>query len=141
MKLGLKRGNNVWSAINRYTLRTQWSHSAIEVRGRLYESSALKGKQYKSGVRDYALTPEVANQFTWIDLGESGNEQALAAYELIRGHSYDYASLISFQLPISVRDSKREYCHELSALMMGIDYKGYKTPELLLYNAILKNMP
>jgi hypothetical protein len=141
MKLGLKRGSSIWSAINRYILRTQWSHSAIEIHGRIYESTALKGHQYKSGVRDYLLTPEVANQFTWIDLGESGNKQALAVYELIRGHSYDYASLISFQLPISVRDSKREYCHELSSLMMGIDYKGYKTPELLLYNAILKNMP
>jgi hypothetical protein len=138
MKLGLKRGNSAWSAINRYALRTQWSHSVIEVHGRIYESSALKGDRYKAGVRDYVLTPEVASQFTWIDLDESGDEQALAAYELIRGHKYDYASLISFQFPISVRDSKREYCHELSCLMMGIDHKGYKTPELLLYHAVLK---
>jgi hypothetical protein len=138
VKLGLQRGNSIWSSINRRTLRTLWSHSAIEVQGRLYESNAIKGKQYKSGVRDYVLTPEVASRFTWIDLGESGDEKALAAYELIRGHAYDYASLISFQLPVSVRDSKREYCHELSALMMGIDHKGYKTPELLLYRAVLQ---
>jgi hypothetical protein len=138
MKLGLKRGNNIWSGINRNLLRTQWSHSAIEVRGRLYESSALKGKHYKSGVRDYELTPEIASEFIWIDLGTEGDEAALAVYELIRGHDYDYASLVSFLIPVSARDSKREYCHEVSSLMMGFEHKGYKTPELLLYHAVLQ---
>lgn len=138
MKLGLKRGDAVWSSINRYLLKTQWSHSAIEVQGRLYESTALKGEHGKSGVRDYELTPEITNQFTWIDLGTDGDEDALAAYELIRGHSYDFFSLISFPIPVLARDSKREYCHELSSLMMGIDHKGYKTPEILLYHAVLQ---
>lgn len=135
MKLGLKRGDTAWSAINRYTLRTQWSHSAIEVRGRLYESTALKGDQPKAGVRDYPLTLDVAAHFEWINLGAARDAAALAAYELVRGHGYDYISLLSFELPIRIRDSRREYCHELSALLMGIDHQGYKTPELLLYYA------
>lgn len=130
MKLGLKRGDTVWSAINRHTLRTQWSHSATEVRGRLYESTALKGDQAHAGVRDYPLTPEYAAHFEWFDLGNAHDDEALAAYDLIRGHCYDYISLFSFLLPARIRDSRREYCHEVSLLMMGIDYQGYKTPEL-----------
>lgn len=137
MKLGLKRGNTVWSSINRYILKTQWSHSVIEVQGRLYESTALKGEHGRAGVRDYELTPTIANQFTWIDLGTDGDEAALSAYELIRGHGYDFFSLISFPIPVLARDSKREYCHELSALLMGIEHKGYKTPEILLYHAVI----
>jgi hypothetical protein len=137
MKLGLKRGDTTFSSFNRYLLKTQWSHSAIEVQGRLYESTALKGEHDKAGVRDYELTPDIASQFAWIDLGTEGDEAALAAYELIRGHGYDFFSLISFPIPVLARDSKREYCHELSALLMGIDHKGYKTPELLLYHAVL----
>lgn len=137
MKLGLKRGGSTWSSINRYILKTQWSHSAIEVQGRLYESTALRGDHDRAGVRDYELSPEIANQFTWIDLGTAGDESALAAYELIRGHGYDFFSLISFPLPVLARDSKRDYCHEVSGLLMGVEHKGYKTPELLLYHAVL----
>lgn len=137
MKLGLKRGNTIWSVLNRYLLRTQWSHSAIEVRGRIYESNALKGDKYRAGVRDYELTEDDASQFVWIDLGNEKDNEALSIYETIRGHGYDYCSLIPFALPIEVRDAKREYCHELCTLMMGIDHKGYKTPELLIFNALL----
>jgi hypothetical protein len=136
MKLGLKRGDTVWAAINRYILRTQWSHSAIEVDGRIYESTALKGDQAKSGVRDYLLTPEIAAHFEWFDVGTARDSEALAAYEKIRGHGYDYLSLLSFVIPERIRDSRREYCHELSALMLGIDYQSYKTPELLLFTVL-----
>jgi hypothetical protein len=136
MKLGLKRGDTVWSIINRYLLRTQWSHSAIEINGRLYESNALRGDKDRAGVRDYFLSESDASQFVWFDLGNEKDGEALAIYETIRGHGYDYFSLIPFALPIQVRDAKREYCHELCALMMGIDHKHYKTPELLIFNAL-----
>lgn len=137
MKLGFKRGNNPWSSLNRHLLRTQWSHSAIEIRGRLYESSALKGDKYRAGVRDYALTEEDAGHFVWIDLGNDKDDEALARYEKIRGHGYDYFSLIPFAIPLQVRDAKREYCHEASLyLMTGQEGKGYKTPEILIFNAL-----
>lgn len=133
MKIGFKRGDKIWSAINRYVLRTQWSHSAVEIRGRLYESNALKGNKYKSGVRDYELTQEEATHYEWFDLGTDKDNEGLARYELIRGHGYDYFSLIPFVLPIRVRDAKRDYCHEVTLfLMTGIEGKGYKTPEIIL---------
>lgn len=139
MKIGFKRGHTVWSSLNRYLLRTQWSHSAIEIRGRLYESNAVKGGKYRAGVRDYELTEEDANQFVWFDLGNEKDAEALARYELARGCGYDFFSLIPFALPIQVRDSKRFYCHELTLfLMTGIEGKGYKTPEIILTH-ILKN--
>jgi hypothetical protein len=137
MKLGLKRGNTVWSTLNRHLLRTQFSHSAIEIRGRLYESNALKGDKYRAGVRDYALTEEDASHFVWFDLGNDKDDEALARYETIRGHGYDYCSLIPFAIPVQVRDSKREYCHEASLyLMTGQEGLGYKTPEILIFNAL-----
>jgi hypothetical protein len=138
MKLGLKRGNTIWSALNRYLLRTQWAHSAIEINGHIYESTALKGKKYRAGVRDYKLIEEDASQFIWVDLGSEKDNEALLRYATIKGHGYDYFSLIPFALPIQVRDAKREYCHEVSLfLMTGIEGKGYKTPEILLFNALL----
>ena len=138
MKLGLKRGNNVWSGLNRWLLRTQWSHSAIEIRRRLYESNALKGDKPRSGVRDYELTEKDASQFIWIDLGNEKDDEALARYEKIRGCGYDYLSLISFALPVKIRDANRHYCHEVSLfLMTGIEGgRFYKTPELLLLHAL-----
>lgn len=139
MKLGLKRGHSVWSSLNRYLLRTEFSHSAIEIKGRIYESNALKGNKYRAGVRDYELTEADANQFVWIDLGCNKDDEALTRYELIRGHKYDYFSLIPFALPLHVRDSKREYCHELSKILMGFENKGYTTPEMLIFNALLMN--
>lgn len=139
MKLGLKRGNSAWSALNRYLLRTQFSHSAIEIRGRLYESNAIKGDKYRAGVRDYELSMNDASQFIWIDLGNDKDDEALARYELIKGHDYDYFSLIPFALPLHVRDSKREYCHELSKILMGFENEGYTTPEMLIFNAVLMN--
>lgn len=141
MKLGLKRGNNIWSSINRYLLRTQWSYSAIEINGRLYESTALKGTKDCAGVRDYELTEEDASHFIWIDLGNNKDDEAIARYEKIRGCGYDYFSLISFALPVKIRDAKRHYCHELSLfLMTGEEGKGYKTPEILLFNALKEKL-
>lgn len=137
MKLGLKRGSSVFATLNRWLLRTQWSHSAIEIRGRIYESNTLKGDKPRSGVRDYVLTEKDASQFIWIDLGNDKNDEALVRYELIRGHGYDYFSLVPFALPIHIRDSKREYCHELCKILMGFENKGYTTPEMLIFNALL----
>lgn len=137
MKLGLKRGSSVWSMLNRYLLRTQWSHSAIEIKGRIYESNALKGDKPRAGVRDYDLTESDASQFVWFDLGNDKDDEALARYEKILGCGYDYFSLISFALPVKIRDAKRHYCHEVALfLMTGEEGKGYKTPELLLFNAL-----
>lgn len=138
MKLGLKRGSSVFATLNRWLLRTQWSHSAIEIRGRIYESNALKGDKARSGVRDYELTEKDASQFIWVDLGNDKDEEALVRYEKIRGCGYDYLSLISFAIPVKIRDANRHYCHEVALfLMTGIEGgKFYKTPEILLFNAV-----
>ena len=142
MKLGFKRGTEWYSAVNRTLLNSQWSHSAVAIEcpdgWRLFESAALKGSHGKAGVRDYLLTPEVADDYVWIDLGNADDQSALERYNQVRGYGYDYASLLSF-LPVwNVRDSKRLYCHELTLHMIGGYVKWRVTPEIILYQLTIR---
>lgn len=132
MKVGLKRGSKWYHAITRMVSRSGYSHAAVEIGGRLYESTALKGDHARAGVRDYPLTAEIAAQYEWLDLGADFDSQALANYELIRGKGYDYFSLLSF-LNVEARDSRRFYCYEAVLWMLGGRTKGRVTVETILY--------
>jgi hypothetical protein len=138
MKLGFKRGDKWYSTIVRVSLCSQYSHSAIEINGRLYEAVALKNGRDRAGVRDYDLDAETASHYEWFDLGTSGEVDALLAYSKVAGHGYDFCSLLDFVTMFKIRDSKREYCHELTALMLGLEEKYRVTPEKILTHVIRK---
>lgn len=142
MKVGFKVGDHWYSSLTRIMLCSAWSHGAvaIETNGewRLYESTARKGSRPAAGVRDYLLTNDISSQYLWVDLGIDSDAQALAAYELIRGHGYDFFSLLAYLPAIQsvfgfrLRDSRREYCYEVVALMLGMPITGRVTPEAIL---------
>ena len=116
MKIGFKRGNHWYSGIVRALTRSQYSHGCVEVQGRLYESTALKGEQPHAGVRDYEMTPDTASQYTWYECSVP-DELALQRYEQIKGKRYDYVSLLAF-LTLKIRDVKRLFCYEVQLYML-----------------------
>ena len=136
MKLGFKRGDHWYSTLTRMFTTSQWSHGAVAIERpegwRLYESSATKGVHHKSGVRDYPLLPDVADDYHWFDLGTAGDQDALNRYELVKNHGYDFFSLLSFLPIFNVRDSSRLYCWELVLWMVGGYAKWRVTPEIIL---------
>lgn len=138
MKLGLKRGDHLYSTFIRYWLKSQFSHAALEINGRIYESVFLKGKQPKAGVRDYPLSSQIAAEYVWIDLGSEGESEALSRYEQVRGYPYDLISELSFLPIINVRDSKRMYCYELVLWMLGGYSKWRVTIEIILMHIVRK---
>jgi hypothetical protein len=136
MKLGLKRGNKWYHTLVRILLCSQYSHSAIEINGRLYEAVALKNGRDRAGVRDYELDAETASHYEWFDLGTDGESDALMVYASLSGHKYDYFSLLDFVTILKIRDAMREYCHELTALMLGLKEKYRVTPEKILAHVL-----
>jgi hypothetical protein len=130
MKIGFKKGHKFYSPLVRAFTTSQWSHAAVKIGDRLYESTAIKGAYHKSGVRDYPITPEIIEQYEWFDCPVD-DAIALQRYNEIKDCKYDYFSLLSF-LFIKVRDAKRYYCYEQVLYMMlgGVDERA--TGEVLL---------
>lgn len=131
MKLGLKRGDKWYHAITRLVTRSGSSHAAIEIEGRLYESTALKGEQAHAGVRDYPLTAEIAAEYMWLDLGAESDAEALRRYEIVRGMGYDFVSWLAF-MNIKARDKNRMLCYELVMWLLGGDADQRVTVEVIL---------
>ena len=129
MRLGFKRGDKWYHAITRVLLCSNYSHAAVEINGRLYESTALRGSKNQAGVRDYEITPEIEAEYEWFDSCVP-NEVALARYEEIKHCGYDYFSLLSF-LSLKVRDRKRYYSYESVLHMMLGRVDERVTPEVL----------
>ena len=129
MKIGFKKGHKFYSPIVRTFTTSQWSHAAILIGSRLYESVALRGGKKKSGVRDYEITPEVEAEYEWFDSCVP-DDFALARYEEIKHCGYDYISLLSF-LTLKVRDRKRYYCYESVLYMMTGAVDERVTPEVI----------
>jgi hypothetical protein len=134
VKVGFKRGRHWYAPLVRAFTHSDFSHVAAAINGRLYESVALKGDKGKSGVRDYDLTPEVASEYEWIDLGAAIDGDALQRYMHVYGHSYDFFSLLAFIPLIRARDSKCEYCFELVAIMLGMEINGRVNAENILFH-------
>jgi hypothetical protein len=130
MKIGFKKGHKWYSGITRGLTTSQWSHAGAWIGDRFYESTALKGDQSKSGVRDYPVTTALAQDYEWFEYNIP-DELALARYNQIKDCAYDYFSLLSF-LFLKVRDSKRYYCYEAVLYMMigAVDERA--TPEVIL---------
>lgn len=129
MKIGFKKGNKFYSPLIRTFTTSNYSHAAILIGSRLYESAALKGSRNKSGVRDCEITPEIEAEYEWFDSCVP-DEIALARYEEIKHCGYDYFSLLSF-LSMKVRDRKRYYCYESVLYMMTGRVDERATPEVL----------
>jgi hypothetical protein len=130
MKIGFKKGRKFYSPIVRTITDSQWSHAAVWIGERLYESTALRGTQPSSGVRDYLITPEITQEYEWFDCPVDDGV-ALKRYEEIKGSAYDYFSLLAF-LTVKIKDSSRYYCYEAVLYMMvgAVDEKA--TAEVLL---------
>lgn len=126
MKLGLKRGNTIYAGIIRARLASKFSHSAILINGTLYEATFFGG-----GVHETPTTPEMLSKFIFSK--EFGDDAlALKRFEERKGFKYDWFSFFAFLLPGTYRDSKRDYCFELSKYMMGGEVNGRETPETLM---------
>jgi hypothetical protein len=130
MKIGFKKGHKFYSPIVRTFTTSQWSHAAVWIGDNLYESTALKGDKYKSGVRCYPISQEISDEYEWFDCNVP-DKLALERFNQISGCSYDYFSLLSF-LTLKVRDSKRYYCYELVLYMMTGNVNERATGEVLL---------
>lgn len=130
MKIGFKRGHKFYSPIIRTLTTSQWSHAAAWIGDSLYESTATKGVQYKSGVRSYPITPEIIDEYEWFDCPIE-DDIALERYNSVCTFSYDYFSLLAF-LTIRIRDAKRLYCYELILFMMIGSADIRVTPEVLM---------
>jgi hypothetical protein len=131
MRIGFKRGNHWYAPIIQAFTHSEFSHVAVSINGRLYESVATRGDRQTSGVRDYYLIPEVAKDYIWFDCNVN-DDDALQRYARVYGHSYDFFSLLAFIPFVRARDSDCEYCYELAAIMLGMEIKGRITPEILL---------
>ena len=131
MKIGFKRGEKWHSTVIRTVLNSQWSHGAVVIDGRLYESVAMKNEHGASGVRDYPMTDAISAEYVWFDIG-GDDAAALARYKEVAGYKYDYFSLLSFLPVFNVRDSSRMYCWELVLWMMGGYAKWRVTAEIIL---------
>lgn len=135
MKIGFKRGNHWYAPFVRAFTHSEFSHAAALIDGRIYESVALKGNQDHAGVRDYPSTPEIESEYVWVDC-KVPDSIALTNYEKVKGHSYDFFSLLSFIPFVRARDSECEYCFELVARLLGIEINGRITAETLLFNLV-----
>ena len=131
MKIGFKKGHKWYSSTVRALTHSQWSHVVALIDGRIYESTATKGKYSNAGVRDYPSTPEIEAEYEWFDSCVS-DEIAIKRYKEIKGLPYDYFSLLAF-LTLKVRDAKRYYCYETILHMMVGDVSSRVTPEIILW--------
>lgn len=131
MKIGFKRGDQWYHTLTRMVTRSGYSHAALEIEGRLYESTARKGGQPTAGVRDYPLTDDVAAQYVWLDLGTAHDAEAKARYEIVRGRGYDYLSWLAY-MNIQARDKNRLLCYELVMWLLGGDADQRCTVEVIL---------
>lgn len=130
MKLGLKRGDRWYHTLTRLVTRSGYSHAALEIEGRLYESTARKGDQLTAGVRDYPLTAEIAAHYDWLDVGTENDAEALRRYDLVKGMGYDYLSWLAY-MNIKARDKNRLLCYELVMWLLGGDADQRVTVEVI----------
>ena len=73
------------------------------------------------------------NRWDLIPMPESCRPALRAALRQHAGAKYDWFSLLAFVLPGRWSDSKRLYCFELPALVLGISTRQRVTPERILH--------
>lgn len=132
MKLGLKHGRGIAAVVTRSVLRSRWSHAVLLDGDTLMESTALKGRHPHAGVRSYVPTAKELSEYSWYPVPEHLRDQALIVFAALTGKPYDFFSLLSFLPPIEARDSRRFYCYELVAAMLGVPTRWRYTVEDIL---------
>ena len=117
-------------ALVRWRLVSQWCHAGVVCDGVLHHVTVTDGL---TSTDDW--TPSRWELFALPDSSRDGLQSALQAHA---GARYDWFSLIAFLLPGRWSDSKRLYCFELPALVLGISTRQRVTPERIL-TAITRN--
>ena len=117
-------------ALVRWRLVSQWCHAGIVCDGVLHHVTVTDGL---TSTDDW--TPARWELFALPDSARDVLQFALQAHA---GARYDWFSLIAFLLPGRWSDSKRLYCFELPALVLGISTRQRVTPEKIL-TAITKD--
>ena len=117
-------------ALVRWRLVSQWCHAGIVCDGVLHHVTATDGL---TSTDDW--TPHRWELFALPDAARDDLQSALQAHA---GAKYDWFSLIAFLLPGRWSNSKRLYCFELPALVLGISTRQRVTPERIL-TAITKD--
>ena len=117
-------------ALVRWRLVSQWCHAGIVCDGVLHHVTVTDGL---TSTDDW--TPHRWELFALPDSCRYVLQTALQAHA---GAKYDWFSLLAFLLPGRWSDSKRLYCFELPALVLGISTRQRVTPERIL-TAITKD--
>ena len=112
-------------ALVRWRLVSQWCHAGIVCDGVLHHVTAKDGL---TSTDDW--TP---NRWDLIELPGSARDVLQTALQAHAGAKYDWFSLLAFLLPGRWSDSKRLYCFELPALVLGISTRQRVTPERILH--------
>ena len=117
-------------ALVRWRLVSQWCHAGVVCDGVLHHVTVTDGL---TSTDDW--TPARWELFALPDSSRDVLQSALQAHA---GAKYDWFSLLAFILPGRWSDSKRLYCFELPALVLGISTRQRVTPEKIL-TAITKD--
>ena len=117
-------------ALVRWRLVSQWCHAGIVCDGVLHHVTVTDGL---TSTDDW--TPHRWELFA---LPDSCRYVLQSALQVHAGAKYDWFSLLAFLLPGRWSDSKRLYCFELPALVLGISTRQRVTPERIL-TAITKD--
>ena len=117
-------------ALVRWRLVSQWCHGGVVCDGVLHHVTTQDGL---TQTEDW--TP---NRWDLIELPGSARDVLQTALQAHAGAKYDWFSLLAFILPGRWSDSKRLYCFELPALVLGISTRQRVTPERLLLASICK---
>ena len=111
-------------ALVRWRLVSQWCHAGIVCDGVLHHVTVTDGL---TSTDDW--TPHRWELFALPDSARDVLQTTLQAHA---GAKYDWFSLLAFLLPGRWSDSKRLYCFELPALVLGISTRQRVTPERIL---------
>ena len=117
-------------ALVRWRLVSQWCHAGVICDGVLHHVTVTEGL---TSTDDW--TP---GRWDLIELPGSARDVLQTALQAHAGAKYDWFSLLAFILPGRWSDSKRLYCFELPALVLGISTRQRVTPERLLLASICK---
>ena len=117
-------------ALVRWRLVSQWCHGGVVCDGVLHHVTTQDGL---TQTEDW--TP---NRWDLIELPGSARDVLQTALQAHAGAKYDWFSLLAFILPGRWSDSKRLYCFELPAIVLGMDTRQRVTPERLLLASICK---
>lgn len=113
----------IFAALTRWRLCSNYCHGGIVCDGQMYHMTYANGLH----ISDF-------DQVKW-DLYELPDCYSRRLYDLFSQYKqvkYDWFSLLGFVLPWRITDSRRMYCFEWCARVMGLPINKRITPEDLL---------